>query len=474
MRQDEVRLKLGQVFATPLPDFARFDLERFPFSNYIIFKDDLARTFEDSRRKLSTARSFLQEHGIEPIFMLDEEGGRVSQIEAFFTPAPSPLALSENAPSRIADVYAYISSLLSKLGIDVNLFPCLDVLSEPLNPVIVTRSFGSSSEKVISCTQQAIRASRRFVSCVGKHFPGHGMTRADSHHEKPIVVTHRRELESKHLPPFKQAIQLGIDGIMVSHCQYVTLQDDTLPASLSPRVVRNFLRGTLGFEGLVITDSLDMRAVTSSIAPQGLGILGLEAGCDILLFTEFSDRLTTAFESLVEAMLMGKIDIERLEQSLERRKRILERLKLLRNLPEPDIDFDYMGTVESISKKAIRVSDPNRRLPVGEHEIALLATSDTILGKIRENVETVVIPHDVGDVSDKVLLLWMMEPLHVPQLFRHVAHMIERARLSILVTNYDALVEHIPRCGVTVITHDTSATAISRLLTILFGRAAHS
>ncbi|HEC83606.1 MAG TPA: hypothetical protein ENI46_03845, partial [Firmicutes bacterium] len=112
MKEAEARFTVGQIFATRLPDWSKFDLESFPISNYIIFKDDLEPTFEGSREKLNQARTILNEHGIEPLFMVDEEGGRVSQIECFFTPAPSPLAIAEHAPERVSEIYARVSTCL--------------------------------------------------------------------------------------------------------------------------------------------------------------------------------------------------------------------------------------------------------------------------------------------------------------------------------------------------------------------------
>jgi len=469
VKEAEARYTVGQIFATRLPDWSKFDLESFPISNYIIFKDDLESTFERSREKLNQARTILNEHGIEPLFMVDEEGGRVSQIERFFTPAPSPLAIAEHAPEMVSEIYARVSTCLLELGIDINLFPCLDVMTEPLNPIIGTRSFGRTPEKVIACSRAAIAASRRYLCCVGKHFPGHGMTRSDSHLEKPIVVTPRSELEAIHLPPFKEAIKTGIDGFMISHCHYVAMQATSLPASLSPQVVKKFLRSTLAFDGIVITDSLDMKAVSSTIEPVRLGLLAFEAGSDILLFTEFSDRLVGAFESLVEATLMGKIDIGELRMAIDRRRRLLQRLSLVRSLPLPNLDFDYEALVAEVRERSIRIRGSRDRLPITCNEVTLLTTSEAIIGRIRKHNRHVLVPTVPEDVSGKPLILWLVEPLHVPQAFRQAAAMVKQSELSILVSSHDGLVDILPPCDVTITTHDTGTSTVNRVLATILG-----
>ncbi len=474
MREAEARSLTGQIFATQLSDLGKFDLERYPISNYIIFKQDFEPTFEDSRQKISLSKSLLLEHRIEPLFMLDEEGGRVSQIEDFFAPAPSALAMGDHPLEIIGQVYASVSLCLLKLGIDINLFPCLDVMTEPLNPIIGTRSFGSTPEKVIACSRAAITASRRYVCCVGKHFPGHGMTRSDSHLEKPIVVTPRRELESIHLPPFKEAIKAGIDGMMVSHCQYVALQGDRLPASLSSEVVGKFLRGPLAFKGLIVTDSLDMKAVRSDVEPHRVGLLALKAGCDVLLFTEYSDRLVAAFESIVEALIMDRIDEESLRASIQRRKHMLERLKLIKSLPQPKLEFDYEGIVASIRDSALKVKDQAKILPIAEDEICLLTTSEAIAAELQRYIPRVVNPSTPDQVKSKPLVLWMVEPLHVPGSFKHAAAMIEQAAFSVLITSHEMLVDLLPPCDVTIICHDTSLPSMQRIPALVFAKRTSS
>lgn len=470
MNETEARFALGRMYAVRLPkSWEDLDLKRFPIANYIVFKDDLEPTFEASRDKLRSARSYLEGHGIEPLFMMDEEGGRVSQMSGFFPAPPSPRAIARAlTPDMTGTLYAHVMANVAALGVDVNLFPCIDVNTESMNPIIGTRSFGSTPEQVSVFCKAAVRSSRRYVGCIGKHFPGHGMTRLDSHKDQPIVNESHTRLDYMHIHPFRETIEAGLDGIMVNHCLYMNLQTDGLPASLSKQIVDEQVRHRLGYDGLVMTDSLDMRAVTDKLEAPKAGLLAFEAGCDILLYTAYPPGFERSFRTVLDSILMQRAEGDRLIESSARRARILRRLEALKRAPSHDEDA-YALLVEKVKAKAIELKDDSGVLPISSDAVLALSTSTHIIERLRGYAGSVEEASDSTDAAGKVLIIWISEPLIVNKAFRNINPMIESTDCSILVTTYRPLLEMLPKCDVTIVTHDTSKHTEDLILQKLFG-----
>jgi beta-glucosidase-like glycosyl hydrolase len=470
MKESEARHAVGRVFALRFPrSWDDLDLARFPIANYIVFKDVLGPSLETSRQTLNGARLLLEDRGIDPIFMIDEEGGRVTQISDFCNSAPSPRAVSTSiTPQEAGKLYAEMSAQLARIGIDINLFPCLDVNTESMNPIIGTRSFGKTAEVVSRYTKVVIDESRLWVGCVGKHFPGHGMTLADSHNRRPVVHDDLKRLESIHLRPFREAIDAGVDGIMVAHCLYTSLQTDDLPASLSKQVVRSILRGEMRYAGLVFTDSLDMKAVTEHVDPRRIGLLGLEAGCDILLFTEYSARFETVFETIVESMLMGRLKPERLTQSETRRHKLIQRIRWLRASQSPQGEDIFGMLAAEVALRSRRIDDPKGLLPLPPQGVTVVAEPPTVLEHLRDYVDELGEASDPAALRDRTLLIWLGEPLRLERSLDDLRALISAAKASVLVTTYEALVEELTDCDATIISEDSSPGASRRIIADLF------
>jgi beta-glucosidase-like glycosyl hydrolase len=470
-KETELRHLLGRLFVLRLPDsWDDLQLERFPVANYIVFRDDLKSTFGASQERLAEARLSLRAKGLEPLFMMDEEGGRVTQISGFFESAPSPRAISRTLkPEEAGRLYGHMSSYVADLGIDINLFPCVDVNTEPLNPVIGTRSYGSMPEDVSRYSQAVIGSSRTHTACIVKHFPGHGMTRIDSHLDRPTVEFPRERLDYIHINPFREAVRSGADGIMVNHCLYLSLQNDDRPASLSKQVVGDILRTKLKYDGMVITDSLDMSAVTGRIDAQRVGMLALEAGNDMLLYTEYSERFERSFDAILEAVFLDRISSEHLEESVKRRQNLIDRLNFARSKRSPYQEDEYLGLLEKVRAKSVSVEDPGGILPLSCERAVIVSTSEPITEKIGKRIPSLVEGEDGSDAAGNTLILWLMEPFHPNVSFEVVRGLIESAHRSVLVTAYERLAEILPACEVTLISDDTSPHTQETILRMLFG-----
>ena len=471
MRESDVRRLVGQVFAGRLsPDRGDRDFERFPAANYIVFRDATAATLEESAARLLAAKALLKDRGIEPIFMMDEEGGRVTQVSGIFPSAPSSAAVAHMlTPEEAGYLYAHMSETLASLGVNMNLAPCVDVNTEPMNPVIGSRSFGAEIKLVNRYARVFLEASRPHVACVAKHFPGHGMTSVDSHLELPLVAISREDLESIHIAAFEAALRIGIDGIMVSHCCYSAIQKDSLPASLSRDVVEHLLRRRLGFDGLVITDSLDMDAVTLNMAAGEAARKALDAGVDMLLYTGDPRRFQEAFDTIVSDVLEGRINPDRLERSIHRRQAVLNRLAARPSHTGAPDRRRYLELRDRVLTASVRVDDPASILPLEGAYVACVTTNPDFAkncGRHSTGLEQIT---TADQARNRMLLLWLIEPLRLGLNTETLRRMIEASKLSVVVTSYPTLADLLNACNACIVAEDTSPETQCAILCRLFG-----
>ncbi|EQB37542.1 hypothetical protein M948_03055 [Virgibacillus sp. CM-4] len=252
-----------------------------------------------------------------PLFIsTDQEGGIVQRVTSPGTVFPGNMALgatrSEAYASRTGSI---LGNELTSLGVNMNFAPTVDVNMNPENPVIGVRSFGEDPDLVSKLGAAQINAYQdQNVIASAKHFPGHGDTAVDSHYGLPIIDHDLETLHEVDLKPFKEAIDNGIQSIMTGHIVVPALDDSGLPATLSKPILTDLLREELGFEGLIITDSLGMSGA-NVVPPERVPVEAFKAGADILLNPP---NVEVAFNSMLEAVETGEISVERLEASVHR------------------------------------------------------------------------------------------------------------------------------------------------------------
>lgn len=213
--------------------------------------------------------------------------------------------------SLIFRLGAAIARHCRELGIHINFAPVADINNNPLNPVIGTRSFGEDRENVWKKTDMYIQGSlSENVLAVAKHFPGHGDTETDSHQALPVIRQSRQRLDSLELYPFKKLIQAGLPAIMVAHLNVRALDSLDLPASLSPAIVRDYLRDTLNFKGLCFTDAMNMKGVTRGRERGEAEVAALRAGNDILLFPENIEQAILKIKKALSDSLITEQEID--------------------------------------------------------------------------------------------------------------------------------------------------------------------
>ncbi|MBZ0275211.1 MAG: glycoside hydrolase family 3 protein, partial [Anaerolineae bacterium] len=238
---------------------------------------------------------------------------------------PTPALLTATGDPDLAyRVGAAMAAELRAVGITMNLAPVADLETNPRNPIIVRRSFGSDPALVDPILGAFVRGLQDGgVMGAAKHFPGHGGSDTDSHTGLPVVTLSRETLENRELSPFRAAIESGVAGVMVAHIWFPALEpEENLPATLSRNIITGLLREEMGFEGLILTDALDMDAIdTVYTYPQAV-VKAVQAGADIVLSAHIGlDSQAAAIQAVVDAVQSGDIPEARINDSA---RRILE------------------------------------------------------------------------------------------------------------------------------------------------------
>lgn len=245
--------------------------------------------FKSGPVRLVNMSNYLQSNAKIPLLMsIDGEWGLSMRMDSTMRfPLQMQLGALKNN-ELIYEMGKAIGRQMNRIGIQINFAPVIDVNNNPLNPVINMRSFSDNKKLVVEKATEYMRGLQEMhVLAVGKHFPGHGDTKTDSHHDLPYIGFSKSRLDSLELYPFKQLIHKGIGGIMVAHLDIPVLDSiKNRPASLSHQVVTDLLKTKIGFKGLVFTDALNMKGVTKYFKPGEASLKALLAGNDILLYPE--------------------------------------------------------------------------------------------------------------------------------------------------------------------------------------------
>ncbi|WP_030526467.1 glycoside hydrolase family 3 protein [Phycicoccus jejuensis] len=249
---------------------------------------------------------------------VDQEQGVVTRIGPPATQFPGSMALGAGRSTKDARTAAAITGQeLRAMGITTNFAPDADTNVNPLNPVIGTRSFSSDPSLAADMVAAQVTGYQRDggVMSAAKHFPGHGDTATDSHVAFPVITHTRQQWEEIDAPPFEAAIAAGIDMVMTAHLSFPALDDSGDPATLSRPILTGLLRERLGFEGVIVTDSLEMQGVRDKYGDEEVAVRALEAGVDQLLM---SPALPQAFEAVVAAVESGRISRRDLDAKVRR------------------------------------------------------------------------------------------------------------------------------------------------------------
>ena len=315
----------GYPNVTAAGDTTKTCYQQKPVGGIIYMEENLLGS-EQTTKMLTDMQAIAKEiTGLPAFLSVDEEGGTVTRIaknEAFGVNDVGNMseigASGDTAKAGQAGVT--LGTYLKALGFNVDFAPVADVLTNPDNTVIGTRSFGSDPQTVadmVSAELQGLQSQG--VYGVVKHFPGHGGTAGDSHEAAVTLDKSLEDLMATELVPFERAVQDGVSFVMVGHISVPSVVGDDTPASLSQMMVSNVLREQLGYDGIVITDALNMGAVTDNYTSDQAAVLAVNAGVDMLLMPQDYEA---AYNGLLAAVQDGTISEERIDESVVRIVRV--------------------------------------------------------------------------------------------------------------------------------------------------------
>lgn len=293
-------------------------LEKRPVGGLVYFKQNII-----DEQQLKTMIENTKSYSKYPIFIgVDEEGGTlVSRIanHDVFSVEDVPDMQIVGASGDYDEAYRIgktIGSYLYDLGFNLDFAPVADVLTDPSNTAIGVRSFGPDPAVDAQMTARVVQGlQEQGVNAVLKHFPGHGGTTGDSHLEAVSNERTLDELQKTEFVPFAAGIEAGADCVMVGHIMLPSVTGDNMPATLSPVIVTNILRGAMGFNGVIITDSMRMEAITSYYSAEEAAVRAIQAGVDMILEPADFDE---AYTGILNAVQSGAISEERLDESVYR------------------------------------------------------------------------------------------------------------------------------------------------------------
>jgi beta-N-acetylhexosaminidase len=306
----------------------------FDLGGIILF----ARNIAEPGQVADLAREAQELAGEIPLWVsVDQEGGRVARLKRPFTEWPPMMTLGRSGDEGLAERFARaLAAELRAVGITLDYTPVLDIHTNPGNPVIGDRALANRAEDVARLGRAIIRTLQSAgVAACGKHFPGHGDTGVDSHFELPLVEHPPDRLAAVELVPFRAAIAEGVASIMTAHILLPAL-DEARPATLSPRIVSGMLREQLGYDGLILSDDLEMKAIAGRYGMPEATVAAIAAGCDgVLMCGEHQDQQAAALEAVIRALEDGTLPRARVEDALATHRRVKGRFLSGRHPPQP-------------------------------------------------------------------------------------------------------------------------------------------
>ncbi|SFJ38973.1 beta-N-acetylhexosaminidase [Halobacillus dabanensis] len=406
--------KVGQMI---MPDFRTWDgenvtemlpeienlVEQYHLGGVILFRENVVTT-EQTAKLVSEYQQASEKYGL--LMTIDQEGGIVTRLQSG-TDMPGNMALGATRSEEITqNVGRAIGEELTSLGINMNLAPVMDVNNNPDNPVIGVRSFGEDPELVGQLGVAYTKGLQETgVAATAKHFPGHGDTAVDSHLGLPEVPHDLERLKKVELYPFQQAMDADIDAIMTAHVTFPKIDDTkvisqkdgteiALPATLSEKVLTGLMRDEMGYEGLVITDALNMKAIADHFGPVDAVIRAVNAGTDIILMPVGLEEVA---EGLYDAVDNGEIPMVTIEESVER----ILTLKLKRGI----IKSESPQSVEDkiAEAKEIVGSEEHKEIEkkAAERSITLVKNDNVLPLNDADNEKVVVIGNSyIGSLGD--------------------------------------------------------------------------
>jgi beta-N-acetylhexosaminidase len=405
---------------------------------FTLFRSENITSPAQVRQLTQSLQQIAQMEGLPPFLIAcDQEGGQLMAIGEGTTCLPGNMALGAAGSQELAyQAGMVLGCELAALGINVNYAPCCDVNSNPYNPVIGTRSFGEDPHSVAALASAMIAGIQACgVAATAKHFPGHGDTSQDSHYSLPSIPHSLERLRQVELPPFMRAAQSGVRLVMSAHLALPSLIGrDDLPATLSPDILKGLLRRNLDFQGVILSDAMDMKAIRQGGSLGEEAVQAVAAGVDLLLLTTDQADHRRVVQSLLNAFRTGLLDTAEVSTSLARIRALKQ--WLAEGPPQPDLSLvgcaQHRAIAAEIATRSVTlVRDKVHLLPLkleSDHRLAIvlpkpvdLTPADTssyivhslpqVMRTFHDSVDDFILPHNPHD-QDIVPLLQQIQGYH--------------------------------------------------------------
>lgn len=354
-----LRDKIGQLIivgfdGTTVNEEALDYIENLKVGGFILFARNIVD--EDQTLKLLNELKEANSNNDLPLFLsIDEEGGRVSRLPSSFEKIPEMIKVGNKNDEGISyEIGSILGERVRSLGFNMNFAPVLDINSNPENPVIGNRAFGSTVESVSKNGLGVMNGIRDFnVIPAVKHFPGHGDTNIDSHINLPVIRKTIDELKSFELIPFIKAIEADVEMIMVAHILYPEIDKD-YPSTMSSKIIEQILRNELAYGGVIVSDDMTMGAIVENYSLEEGVLSFIEAGGDIALVCHGRENPEKVIKRIEEAVNSGDLSEEQIDEKLYRILKLKENYDLIDDLIDEinvkEINEKTRKVIEKINK----------------------------------------------------------------------------------------------------------------------------
>lgn len=319
---ERLKIMIGQHFVggfagTALSEEFRRLIKEYKIGNVVLFRHNV-----ESKEQLTILCEEIQnlvkkETGYPAFITIDQEGGVVTRLSEDFCNVPEGMALSAAENPEYVKTCAQITARqLKSCGVNFNLAPVLDINNNSQNPVIGVRSYGDTPQAVIEASEAAIDGyAEEKMICCGKHFPGHGNTEVDSHLGLPVIDKTLEELKQFELLPFQCAIRNGIPAIMTGHILFPAIEKEKIPATMSRTIITDILKKELEFQGLIMSDCMEMNAIKKYYGSAQGTVGALKAGVDLICISHSAEVAEECMQEVYRALERGELSAEELEES---------------------------------------------------------------------------------------------------------------------------------------------------------------
>lgn len=376
------QLMMASIEVTEMDDATRAFLRENYVGNVILFGKNCSDRAQIARLNHAIQQEITRNTGAQALISIDQEGGPVLRIQKGASIFPCAMAIGASGDP----LNAYLTGLmegdeLRSLGICFDLAPVLDINGDDDDPAMGRRSYGATGAETALYGGAFARGLREngVIDC-GKHFPGSGLNRVDTHFSFVRDETPEGEIRRQLLPPFQKVMQDGLRAIMTTHVCYPALEPEGYPATMSPHILQELVRKELGFEGLIISDGMQMDAIAKTYGPPRGCVMAIKAGCDLVITGNGGDNAsadglsvqTPCYQALLSALESGELPMERVNDAV---RRVLAFKLMLGDLrPAADVETRdwtaHAAFFDALAQSAVTVHrDAEHLLPLPENAL---------------------------------------------------------------------------------------------------------